>query len=579
MMQFEHMEELGIVFDSIHNGVMIIDDKGKIVVCNKAAATMMGKERDEVLGGFIGDVIPTAWDDVSRLLDTGLPQIGKKISRGTYTIVANRTAIFQNQRIVGAVSVFQDISDFERIAEQLETYRQVNLKLDAIINSSFDGLWICDNEGRVSQINKASERINGITAEQVVGERMDTLIRQGLIDRSVTLEVLKTRTGVTMIQNLKNGKQILVTGNPVFEDSGEISLVVVNERDITSLIRLRNELEESRALASKFRSELSLREKQSSLLRDVIANSDVMQKVLNRSLKVAEVDSTVLLQGETGVGKGFFAKLIHQASHRNNGPFIRVDCGAIPDGLIESELFGYEKGAFTGAGDRGKPGLLELAAGGTLFLDEIGDLPFTVQVKLLRFLEENSVMRVGGTRLREIDARVIAATHRDLEAMAKKGEFRKDLFFRLNVVPVYIPPLRERGEDIPSLIDFFLKRFNAKHSKNKGIQPRVIDSLCQYPYSGNVREMSNLMEQLVVLSQDDIIRMEDLPDHVRQPLADAEDWLESGTSDLSHAVEQVEKTLIMRALKTCGTQRKAAYLLGINQSTLARKVKRYGIGS
>jgi len=578
-MEFERLKEMRVVFDSIHNGVLIIDEKGVIVVCNRAAATLMDKEREELLGRFIGDVIPSAWDDARTLLQTGMPQIGRKINRGSYTIVANRTPIIEDRQIVGGVSVFQDISDYERIAEDLESYKRVNEELNAIINSSFDGLWICDKEGRVCRINKASERINGIKAEQVVGKRMETLIREKLIDRSVTLEVLKNRTGVTIIQNLKNGKQILVTGNPVFDDEGEISQVVVNERDITGLNKLRTELEESRALASRYRSELSLREKQSSLLSNVITKSGVMQKVLGRAMKVAEVDSTVLLQGETGVGKGFFARLIHLASHRNNGPFIRVDCGAIPDGLIESELFGYERGAFTGARDQGKSGLLELAAGGTLFLDEIGDLPFTVQVKLLRFLEENSIMRVGGTRVRKIDARVIAATHRDLEAMAKKNEFRKDLFFRLNVVPIKIPPLRERGEDIPSLINFFLKKFNKKHSMNKGISPRVVDCLCQYAYSGNVREMSNLVERLVVLTQDDAIQLEDLPEHVRDPRADADDWLESETLNLSHAVASAEKKLLLRALKTCGTQRKAARLLGINQSTLARKAKRYGIAS
>ena len=577
MNQLQHLKKLKYIFDSTHNGVSIIDETGTVIVYNRSAGMMLDKDPDEMLGQFIGDVFPNAWEDLEKILKNGIAQIGKKITLGNSTIVANRTPVFEDQQVVGAISVFQDISEYENIAHQLESYKKFNTQLNAIINSSFDGLWICDNEGKVVRINKASETINGITADQLVGKRMETLIREGVIDRSVTLEVLKNRTGVTIIQNLKNGKQILVTGNPVFDDNGEISLVVVNERDITNLNKLRNDLAETKALASRYRSELSLMDKQTSLLSEAVIRSEIMHTVLNRSMKVAQVDSTILIQGETGVGKGFFARLIHRASPRNEGPFIRVDCGAIPETLIESELFGYEKGAFTGARTEGKPGLFELAEGGTLFLDEIGDLPLTVQVKLLRFLEENSIMRVGGTSIREVDARVIAATHRNLKDMVKKREFRKDLFFRLNVVPIHIPPLRERREDIPPLINFFLNELNRKHSMDKAIRPQAIDCLCQYPFSGNIRELSNLVERVVVLTHNQDIHMEDLPAHVRHPDPSADVWPGSDDSNLSGAVARTEKEIIIRALRTCGTQRKAARILGIDQSTLARKVKRYGI--
>ena len=577
MKQLKHLKELSHIFDSTHNGVSIIDKKGTIIVYNRAAGMMLDKNPDEMLGRFIGDVFPNAWEDLEKILKNGIAQIGKRIDLGNSTIVANRTPIFEDQQVVGAISVFQDISEYENIAHQLESYKKVNNQLNAIINSSFDGLWICDHEGKVVRINKASEKINDIKAEQIVGKRMETLIRKGMIDRSVTLEVLNNRTGVTIIQNLKNGKQILVTGNPVFDDQGEIYLVVVNERDITSLNKLRNELEESRALASRYRTELSLLRNQKSLLSEAVIRSETMHKVLNRCMKVAQVDSTVLLQGETGVGKGFFAKLIHRASPRSARPFIRVDCGAIPETLIESELFGYEKGAFTGARTEGKPGLFELAEGGTLFLDEIGDLPLTLQVKLLRFLDQNSIMRVGGISIRKVDARVIAATHRNLEEMVKNGGFRKDLLFRLNVVPIHIPPLRERAEDIPPLIDFFQKKFNQRDSTEKKILPSAIDCLCQYPFSGNIRELSNLVERVVVLTQDQNIHMEDLPSHVRHPDPNADVWPGSDYSNLPNAVARTEKEMIIRALRTCGTQRKAARILGIDQSTLARKAKRYGI--
>lgn len=577
MNPLQHLNALRHIFDSAHNGISIIDKAGTIVVYNKAAGIMLNKDPDEMLGQFIGDVFPNTWAGLKSILKNGTAQIGKKIDLGNSTIVANRTPIIEDKEIVGAISVFQDISEYENIVHQLESYKKVNKQLNAIINSSFDGLWICDHEGRVVQINKASERIGDIKAEQVVGKKMETLIREGMIDRSVTLEALNNRAGVTIIQNLKNGKQILVTGNPVFDDQGEICFVVVNERDITNLNKLRNELEESKALASGYRSELSFLKHEKSFLSETAIRSEVMQKVIYRSMKVAHVNSTVLIQGETGVGKGFFAKLIHRASPRSKLPFIRVDCGAIPDTLIESELFGYEKGAFTGARAEGKPGLLELAEGGTLFLDEIGDLPLNVQVKLLRFLEENIIMRVGGISYREIKARIITATHRNLEEMVRNGKFRKDLFFRLNVVPIHIPPLRERVEDIPPLINLFLNDLNHRHSTKKTILPRAIDCLCQYPFSGNIRELSNLVERVVVLTHDRDIRMEDLPSHVRHPDINADIRQETDDSTLSNAVARIEKEMIIRTLRDCGTQRKAARKLGIDQSTLARKAKRYGI--
>ena len=257
-MQFYHLKEMRDLFDSIHNGVVILDDNGKVVVYNKAAAMMHDKGPDQILGKSIAEAFSYAEDDVSMIFQTGKPQIGKKIVLCGSTIIANRTPILEGQKVVGVISVFQDISEYEDIAFELGSYRKVNKQLNAIINSSFDGLWICDNKGKVVQINKASETINCIKAEQIVGKRMETVIREGMIDRSVTLEVLKNRTGVTIIQNLENGKQILVTGNPVFDDHGEISLVVVNERDITNLNKLRNDLEESKALASRYRSELAL---------------------------------------------------------------------------------------------------------------------------------------------------------------------------------------------------------------------------------------------------------------------------------------------------------------------------------
>ena len=455
--------------------------------------------------------------------------------------------------------------------------QEIMKMLNAIIDSSYDGLWICDHNGIVMRINRASERINEIDRRQVLGKKMEDLIKEGLIDRSVTLEVLKRRTTVTLIQQIKNGKQILITGSPIFNEQGKISMVVANERDITELNRLRYELEESRSLTSKYLSEINQLHSQDSLLSEINVRSKVMHKVFNTALKVAQVDSTVLIQGETGVGKGFFAKLIHRASKRKDGPFIRVDCGAIPESLLESELFGYEEGAFTGARLKGKPGYFEMACGGTLFIDEVGELPLSVQVKLLRFLEDTEVIRVGGTTAQKMDVRIIAATHRNLEEMVKAGKFRKDLFFRINIIPLQIPPLRERPEDIPPLINFFLDLFNKKSCANKAITLRAVDCISQYSFGGNIRELANLMEQLVVLSPNESIDWEDLPAHVRSQKARMDSHWEKDKLNLPRAIKDMERELIAHAMKTFGVQRKAASALGIDQSTLARKVKKYGI--
>ena len=302
-----------------------------------------------------------------------------------------------------------------------------------------------------------------------------------------------------------------------------------------------------------------------------------MYRVMEKAIRLSQVDTTILLQGEAGVGKGYFADLIHNTSPRKDKPLIRVDAGAIPEQLIESELFGYEGGAFTGALRRGKPGYIEIAEEGTLFLDEIAEIPLQIQVKLLRFLENNQIVRVGDTTTKTINTRVIAATNKRLDKMVEEGTFRKDLFFRLNVIPLTIPPLRERVDDIPPLIYYFLKKFNQKYSRQKAIFPRALECLCSYSFPGNIRELSNLIEQLVVLLPNDKIDIEDIPSHIRTSYNSSKNTLPAHGWNLQKTVAEIEKDLIARAIKNFGSQRKAAEPLGINHSTLSRKIKKYGI--
>jgi transcriptional regulator with PAS, ATPase and Fis domain len=358
---------------------------------------------------------------------------------------------------------------------------------------------------------------------------------------------------------------------------GRIRLVVVNARDISELNRLHAELEESRALKEKYHSELNHLHRSRKISAKIVIRSAAMQRVFDTAMRIARVNSSVLITGESGVGKGLIALLIHEASLRAEGPLIHINCGTIPENLIEAELFGYEKGAFTGAQQQGKAGFFEMAEGGTLFLDEIGELPSALQVKLLHFLETNEVVRIGSTRSRKINARILAATNRNLERMVTEGGFRKDLYFRLKVVPLAIPPLRQRAEDIPPLIHFFLEKFNRKCGVQKSMSAAAVDCLRHYPYPGNIRELANLVEQLVVLTPGDRIDFDDLPAAVRHSVQEPCRLIATNPDNLKQMVQDVERQVIVSALKARGTLRSAAKQLGIDHSTLSRKIKRYGI--
>jgi PAS domain S-box-containing protein len=565
--------------ESAVNGVVCINTEGSIRVFNPAARRIIGLEAKEVLDRSIREVLPSVWEEMKEILTNGNPQIARRLSLGEKTIVTNRTPIFARAQLIGVLSVFQDFSDYEAMATRLAAFRRLNEELDVILNSSYDGLWICDHQGRVMRVNRASEKMSGVREADVVGRAMQDLVQEGIFDKSATLEVLKNKTAVTLIQKLKDGRHILVTGNPVLDEAGQIRLVVVNARDISELNRLHAELETSRALTHHYRSKLDQMHRMQQAGGDIVVRSPAMQKVVETAMRVAEVDSSILLNGESGVGKGLVAEMIHEASARQKGSLIRINCGAIPESLIEAELFGYEKGAFTGARADGKPGYFELAEAGTLFLDEVGELPLNVQVKLLRFLESNEVTRVGATVPRKIDVRIIAATNRDLEAMVSEGGFRRDLFFRLNVVPIGIPPLRERIDDIPPLIHLFLNRFNEKYCMKKTLLPSVVDAMCRHRFPGNVRELQNLVERLVVLSPGEAIGPEHLPDAIQAAGSKNACDFADDTWHLKTATQTVERRLICRALQETASQREAAKRLGVDHSTLSRKIHRLKIST
>jgi PAS domain S-box-containing protein len=456
--------------------------------------------------------------------------------------------------------------------------REINY-LNTIFDRSEDGLLICDAQGRILKMNPASERLNGIKACEVVGTDVRTLVQEGQINRSATQEVIETLRRVSLIQTTPgSGVTLLVTGTPVFDADNEISHVVVNERDISLIEDMKRELAQVRQESEKMRDELT----ELSLLElknnHIVAQSGSMKQTLRLAMKLARIDaSNILIQGESGTGKGLLAKFIHANSMWSKKAFIQINCAALPENLLEAELFGYERGAFTGARESGKAGLFELAAGGTLFLDEIGELSLGVQAKLLKYLDDHEIMPVGGTRAKKIDCSIIAATNRNLDQITLKHQFRLDLLHRLNTFTLSIPPLRDRPEDILELTTICLKRYNRRYNRRAYIGYKAYEALKSCSFPGNVRELINIIKQAVVMCDrrfldDYILRATEPVGPAIQPKKAVDE-----VSSLPEKLRAAEYEMFMQAVLRCGTTREAALFLGISQPTVVRKLKKHGM--
>jgi PAS domain S-box-containing protein len=447
-------------------------------------------------------------------------------------------------------------------------------QIEAIIESSYDGIYVTDGQANTIMVNSAYEDMTGIKRDEVIGRNMRDLVKEGYFDQSVTLKVLETGKRATIRQKLRSGKEILVTGNPIYDDSGSnIIMVVTNDRDMTELIRLHEQVEHSMQIAMAYREKLQTMLESSSFGKDFVVASKSMFDVCSMVERVGKTDATILFYGETGVGKDRLVEEVHKISSRyDKGVLVKINCGAIPESLLESELFGYEAGAFTGAKKEGKIGLFELADEGTIFLDEVECLPLSLQPKLLRALQDFKIVRVGGTTPKKVDVRVVSATNMDLKEMVAKNQFRADLYYRLNVVSVVVPPLRERKEDIPPLVDFFINHFNQKYKKKKYIVKETMTLLMSYAWPGNVREMANVIERLSVVTDKMQIDPEDLPHEIRGDHVNLDIDREI---PLKQYLDEKEIAFIKSAIQKFGSARKAAAVLKINHSTITRKLQRY----
>jgi PAS domain S-box-containing protein len=450
--------------------------------------------------------------------------------------------------------------------------------LEAIIENTYDGLYITDGDANTLMINQAYERIAGIKREEVLGKNMRDLVASGVIDRSVSVEVIDKKKPVTIMQELRNGKKVLVTGSPVFdEDEGAIALVVTNVRDITELMELKDKLHERTLEANRYLAELDkIKILQQQKIKFATKSKKIFE-ILELAIKAAQFDSNILIMGESGVGKGLMTRLIHESSSRKDQPFIVINCAGIPEDLFESELFGYDPGAFSGASTKGKKGLLEVADKGSVFLDEIGDMSLRLQSKLLRVIEEKEMTRLGSTKTVKLNIRIISATNQDMPILLEHKKFRQDLYFRLNTISFIIPPLRERTEDIIPLIQYFTERLNERYNMKKHFNPQTTQLLMFYSFPGNVRELSNIIEQAFLISKNDLIEVEDLPLHVRGAVDSQRILIDSKNRSYNEIVNLMEYRVLKNAIDKYGSTHKVAKNLKISQSTIVRKMKKLNV--
>ncbi|MCX5779728.1 MAG: sigma 54-interacting transcriptional regulator [Firmicutes bacterium] len=571
-------QELDTIINSTHNLIVSVDEKGLIKVWNESAERMLGRKATDVIGKSIQEILPTS--DLMDVIASGVSDPLKRVMLNDRYFISNRSPIKKDGKVIGAVAVLQDIDEMEKMSRELEYVKVLNEELDAIVESSFDGLYITDGKGITLRYNKAFELLTGVKTHEYLGRSVDDIKSDGVLSEPVTLHVLEQKKSITIIQESQTGKLTLTTGNPVMDKNGDIIRVVCNVRDITELNLLRQELEKVQGLSQHYESQLRTLKLQYNGNDTLVVTSTKMRNLIDMVIRLAAVDSTILITGESGTGKELIAEIIHNSSPRCDQPLIKVNCGAIPENLLESELFGYEGGSFTGAKKDGKLGYIELAAGGTLFLDEIGEIPLNLQVKLLRFLQSKEISRVGGGTAHNIDVRIVTATNRDLLAMVRAKLFREDLYYRLNVVPVNTPPLRERKDDIPALTAHFLQLYNRRYHLDMKISPEVVDIFMQYDWPGNVRELENLIERLVVITPRDIIGREDLPAHLVDTLAVSSAYiLVSGIIPLREAIESVEKQLLEKVYTKYRTTRQMAKELEVDASTVVRKAAKYHISS
>ena len=550
--------------DTIYCAIIILDQAGKILYVNESARKMV--EGSSVV---FEELLECLGQEVDLVRGSGRYQIDV----GPARIVCRVNPRYLSGERHGSTIVLHQSKHSECVMQEMDVVSSIFEELNVCLESSHDGIMVSDGMGNVIRLNAALEKLIGVKRRDILGRNVADLVQEGVYESSAILQVIETGKTATVVID-HNGRQLLITGSPVYNANSAMTAVVANIRDMSELNDLRQKLEQQQMIAEKYSKELAHIARQQSAQTSFVACSREMKTILATIHSISEVDSTVLISGESGTGKEMVVNEIYASSMRSYRPIIKVNCGAIPPALFESELFGYEDGAFTGARRKGKPGFFELAHMGTLFLDEVGELPLEMQVKLLRVLQEGEIIRIGGSKPISVDVRIIAATNRDLWQQVQEGKFRQDLYYRLNVINIEVPPLRERRDDVIPLAVHFIEKYNQKYSKHKELSMELGKILRSLDWLGNIRELENLIENMVVLVQRDVLYPEDLPPRYRQSGAEVSACQVTvhGIMPLKEAIQQVESQLLCHAQEKYTTTREIAKVLGVDQSTVSRKM-------
>lgn len=581
------------VYSNIESGLLVVDNQHTIIIYNTEAERLFGIPAREVLGRKVTEVFPDS--RLPEVVDTKEPILGYTREIGKSTIVVNTTPIIENDEIKGAISTFEDVSRLVQISWEFEEVKELKERYLQILEAVQDGICVFDREGTVTYINGSYNEITGENISE--GDNIHEISPNG--SRMRVLE--KGQKIMGEISQKKNGKSVVANIVPIIVNqqiTGGIS-VVKNLSEIEELI---DRISHLSAKTEYLEEELHRRKKLNPAFNRIVGVSNKLYDAMKLAAKTADNNFNVLIRGESGTGKELIAEAIHYSSERATQPFIRVNCAAIPENLLESEMFGHVKGAYTGA-IKTKIGKFELADKGTIFLDEIGELDKSMQAKMLRVIQKKEFQRVGDDRTITVDARIIAATNRNLEELVENGEFREDLYYRLNVIPIWLPPLRERREDIPVLSEYFLNKI----AEELGCEPKrlsgeAMDALIHYSWPGNIRELENVMERINILADGREVQKKDLPHYISENYhtsvndeVPSEAVTENGLYDAGLSLgktsaeeivtgndeimpwEYYEREIIRKALKKYGSYNAAGKALGLTHKTVAAKARKYHI--
>lgn len=547
-------------------GFVITDDKFNILYCNEYFKANI------INSDVLSKKITIFFQDLKVDRDKNLYSV-KYIDNSVYYVIHNKLKLYNHDLYTFFFYEFTIGSELEKQIARLNSQQYL---YNEMLNKLKDGIYITDELGTTTFVNDAFLNLSGLTRDQIIGKTVYDLRKYDILPNSCCAKVIETRGPVSTINHYYKGQRCLVSGSPIFDENGNLVKTIAVIRDVTELDVLMKSITKEKNLFIKSDYDISTKEVHDPV---EIINNTRMKNIYKKAKKLANVDSTILLLGETGVGKDFIATYIHSISKQSKGKFIKINCGAVPEHLLESEFFGYEEGAFTGAQKGGKKGLFEEANGGILYLDEIGDMPYTLQVKLLSALNDRMFYRIGGTSPIEFNARIITATNHDLKQLVEEKKFRADLYYRLNVVTFLIPPLRNRKEDIIPLATQFLEYYNNKYGKNSYFTPSCLENFLIYEWPGNIRELKNIIERLVLMTDKASIDTDLFNEHLMtaDDNRSLSDLFLSDHKTLKERTEEYEKEIIESTLAVSRNMREASSRLGIDISTLVRKKQKYGL--